>query len=115
MRSNGFRIRTAWLGCRHQLHEAWIFAHGGPIPALLQFFDFAAPISVALDCLTAGVTLTNRTGRTVYTRPDTVYADVSPSNPAPGATTDPFTLMFSNPKLKSINYTPRVLGSSAPR
>ena len=73
------------------------------------------PISVALDGLTAGVTLTNKTGKTVYTGPGSVYANVSASDLPAGATTAAFTLVFSNPKLKTINYTPRVLGSAAPR
>jgi hypothetical protein len=34
---------------------------------------------------------------------------------AAGATTSAFTLVFSNPQLKTINYTARVLGSAAPR
>jgi hypothetical protein len=73
------------------------------------------PISVALDGLTAGVTLTNKTGKTVYTGPGSVYANVSASDLPAGATTTAFTLIFSNPKLKTINYTARVLGSAAPR
>jgi hypothetical protein len=73
------------------------------------------PISVALDGLTAGVTLTNKTGRTVYTGPGSVYANVSASDLPAGGTTTAFTLVFSNPQLKTINYNPRVLGSSAPR
>ena len=75
----------------------------------------AGPISVALDGLTAGVVLTNKTGKTVYTGPGSVYANVSPSDLAAGATTSAFTLVFSNPQLKTINYAPRVLGTSAPR
>jgi len=75
----------------------------------------AGPISVALDGLTAGVTLTNKTGKTVYTGPGSVYANVSSGDLAAGATTAAFTLVFSNPQLKTINYTARVLGSSAPR
>ena len=73
------------------------------------------PISVALDGLTPGVTLTNKTGKTVYSGPGSVYANVSSSDLAAGASTTAFTLVFSNPQLKTINYTPRVLGSSAPR
>jgi probable HAF family extracellular repeat protein len=73
------------------------------------------PISVALDTLTAGVVLKNRTGKTVYTGPGSVYANVSSSDLPPGATTAAFTLVFSNPQLKTINYAARVLGSSAPR
>jgi probable HAF family extracellular repeat protein len=73
------------------------------------------PISVALDALTGGVTLTNKTGKTVYTGPGSVYANVSSSDLPAGATTTAFTLIFSNPSLKTINYTPRVLGSAAPR
>jgi probable HAF family extracellular repeat protein len=73
------------------------------------------PISVALDGLTGGVTLTNKTGRTIYTGPGSVYANVSSSDLPAGATTAAFTLVFSNPQLKTINYTARVLGSSAPR
>jgi len=73
------------------------------------------PISVALDGLTAGVTLTNKTGKTVYTGPGSVYANVSSSDLAAGATAAAFTLVFSNPQLKTINYTARVLGSAAPR
>jgi hypothetical protein len=44
-----------------------------------------------------------------------VNANVSAGDLQTGATTAPFTLVFSNPQLKVINYTPRVLGSSAPR
>ena len=73
------------------------------------------PISVALDGLTPGVALTNKTGKTAYTGPGSVYANVSTSDLAAGASTAAFTLVFSNPQLKTINYTPRVLGSSAPR
>ena len=73
------------------------------------------PISVALDGLTAGVILTNKTGRTVYTGPGSVYANVSSSDLPAGATTTAFTLVFSNPQLKTISYAARVLGSSAPR
>ncbi len=73
------------------------------------------PISVALDGLTGGVTLTNKTGKTVYTGPGSVYANVSASDLPAGATTTAFTLVFSNPSLKTINYTARVLGSAAPR
>jgi probable HAF family extracellular repeat protein len=73
------------------------------------------PISVALNGLTQGVTLTNKTGKTVYTGPGVVYANVSASDLPAGATTVAFTLVFSNPQLKVINYTPRVLGSAAPR
>lgn len=75
----------------------------------------SGPISVALDALTSGVTLTNKSGTTFYTGPGSVYANVSSSDLAPGATTAAFTLSFSNPKLKTIQYIPRVLGSSAPR
>jgi hypothetical protein len=73
------------------------------------------PISVALDGLASGVILTNKTGKTVYTGPGSVYANVSSSDLQPDATTSAFTLVFSNPKLKTINYTGRVLGSAAPR
>jgi hypothetical protein len=75
----------------------------------------AGPVSVALDGLTSGVTLTNQTGTTVYTGPGSAYADVSPSDLQAGATTAAFTLVFSNPKLKTITYSARVLGSAAPR
>jgi hypothetical protein len=73
------------------------------------------PISVAPDSLTSGVILTNKTGKTVYTGPGSVYANVSSADLQPGATTSAFTLVFSNPKLKTINYSGRVLGSTAPR
>jgi probable HAF family extracellular repeat protein len=73
------------------------------------------PISVALDGLTAGVTLTNKTGKTVYTGPGSVYANISSSDLPAGATTAGFTFVFSNPQLKTINYRARVLGSAAPR
>ena len=73
------------------------------------------PISVALDVLTPGVVLSNKTGKTVYTGPGSVYADVSSSDLTAGSTTPAFTLVFSNPQLKTINYTARVLGSAAPR
>lgn len=72
-------------------------------------------ISVALDRLTGGVTLTNAKGTTFYAGPGSPYADVSSSDLAPNATTTAFTLTFSNPKLKTINYAPRVLGTTAPR
>jgi hypothetical protein len=75
----------------------------------------AGPISVALDGLTAGVTLTNKTGKTVYTGPGSVYVNISSSDLPAGATTAAFTLVFSNPQLKTINYTARVLGSASPR
>jgi hypothetical protein len=75
----------------------------------------AGPISVALDGLTFGVTLTNSNGTTFYTRPGSAYANVSTSDLAAGATTAAFTLVFSNPQLKTISYTPRVMGTSAPR
>jgi hypothetical protein len=73
------------------------------------------PISVALDGLTPGVILSNKTGKTVYSGPGSVYANVSTSDLAPTATTAAFTLVFSNPQLKTINYTARVLGTPAPR
>jgi probable HAF family extracellular repeat protein len=81
----------------------------------LGMTTITGPISVALDGFTPGVTLTNKTGTTLYTGPGSVYADVSPSDLRAGATTTAFTLVFSNPKLKTINYTARVLGSAAPR
>jgi probable HAF family extracellular repeat protein len=73
------------------------------------------PISVALDNFTAGVVLTNKTGKTFYTGPGSVYANVSASDLPAGVTTAAFTLVFSNPSLKTITYTARVLGTSAPR
>ena len=73
------------------------------------------PISVALDGLTSGVILTNKTGKTFYTGPGSVYANVSSGDLAAGATTSAFTLVFSNPSLKTITYSARVLGSAAPR
>jgi probable HAF family extracellular repeat protein len=73
------------------------------------------PISVALDGLTGGVALTNKTGKTLYTGPGSAYANVSSSDLSAGATTAAFTLVFSNPQLKTINYTARVLGTAAPR
>jgi hypothetical protein len=73
------------------------------------------PISVALDGLNAKVTLTNAAGTTFYTGPGSVYANVSNSDLAAGATTSSFTLTFSNPKLVAIKFKGRVLGTSAPR
>ena len=73
------------------------------------------PISVALDGLTSGVVLTNKTGKTFYTGPGSVYANVSSGDLLAGATTSAFTLVFSNPSLKTITYAARVLGSAAPR
>jgi hypothetical protein len=73
------------------------------------------PISVALDALTPGVTLTNSKGQTFYTGPGSAYSNVSSSALKPGATTPSFTLVFSNPQGKTISYKPRALQSSAPR
>ena len=73
------------------------------------------PISVALDLLTPGVVLTNKTGKTVYSGPGSVYANVSSGDLTAGSTTAAFTLVFSNPQLKTITYSARVLGSAAPR
>jgi probable HAF family extracellular repeat protein len=73
------------------------------------------PISVALDGLTSAVVLTNKTGKTFYTGPGSVYANVSSGDLPAGATTRAFTLVFSNPSLKTITYSARVLGSAAPR
>ena len=75
----------------------------------------AGPISVALDSLTPGVTLKNKSGSTFYTLPRSVYANVSSNDLAAGATTTAFTLTFSNPQLKTVTYAARVLGSEAPR
>jgi hypothetical protein len=75
----------------------------------------AGPISVALDGLNAKVTLTNAAGTTFYTGPGSVYANISTSDLAAGATTSSFTLTFSNPKLVAIKFKGRVLGTSAPR
>jgi probable HAF family extracellular repeat protein len=73
------------------------------------------PISVAVDGLTSGVTLTNKSGTTVYTGPGSAYANVSSADLPAGATTAAFTLVFKNSQLKTVNYTPRVLGSAAAR
>jgi hypothetical protein len=73
------------------------------------------PISVALDGLNPAVTLTNAAGTTVYTGPGSVYANVSTSDLAAGATTASFTLEFSNPGNAAIKYKGRVLGTAAPR
>jgi hypothetical protein len=75
-----------------------------------------ATISIALDGLTSGVTLTNATGTTQFAGPfGSPYVDVSSSDLAPGATTAAFTLTFSNPAHATIQYTPRVLATAAPR
>lgn len=73
------------------------------------------PVSVALDGLTKGVTLTNGSGTTFYSGPGSVYANVRSSDLAAGATTAPFTLVFNNPGLKTIKFAGRVLGTTAPR
>ena len=75
----------------------------------------SGPISVALDSLNPAVTLTNASGTTVYTGPGSVYANVSTSDLAAGATTALFTLEFSNPSHVAIKYQGRALGTSAPR
>jgi hypothetical protein len=73
-------------------------------------------VSIALDGLTSGVTLSNATGATQYAGPvGSPYVDVSASDLAPGATTASFTLTFSYSGGGTIKYTPRVLASSAPR
>jgi hypothetical protein len=73
-------------------------------------------ISIALDGLTSGVTLTNATGTTQFAGPfGSPYVDVSSSDLAPGATTAAFTLTFSNPAHATIKYTPRVLATRSPR
>ena len=73
-------------------------------------------ISVALDGLTAGVTLSNAAGTTAYAAPiGSPYADVSSSDLAPGATTSAFTLTFSNPGHAVIKFAKRALATSAPR
>jgi hypothetical protein len=72
-------------------------------------------ISIALDGLPSGATLTNATGTTQFAGPvGSPYVDVSTSNLAPGATTTAFTLAFSYAG-STIKYTPRVLATVAPR
>jgi hypothetical protein len=73
------------------------------------------PISVALDALTSGVTLTNATGTTAYAGLGSPYADVSTSDLAAGATTAAFTLVFNNPGHVAVKYATRVLAGPAPR
>jgi hypothetical protein len=73
------------------------------------------PISVALDALTSGVTLTSVTGTTAYAGLGSPYADVSASDLAPGATTAAFTLVFNNPGHVAVKYGARVLAGPAPR
>jgi len=73
-------------------------------------------VSIALDGLTPGATLTNATGLTQYAGPfGSPYVDVSASDLAPGATTAEFTLTFSYSGGGSIKYTPRVLATAAAR
>jgi hypothetical protein len=73
-------------------------------------------VSIALDGLTSGVTLTNSTGTTQYASPiNSSYVDVSTTDLAVGATTASFTLTFSYSGAGNINYTPRVLATKAPR
>ena len=72
-------------------------------------------VSIALDGLTSGATVTNATGLTQYAGPfGSPYVDVSASDLAPGATTASFTLMFSYSG-SGIKYAPRVLATAAPR
>ena len=72
-------------------------------------------VSIALDGLTSGATLTNAAGTTQYASPiGSPYVDVSASDVAAGATTVSFTLTFSSPG-GTIKYTPRVLATNAPR
>jgi hypothetical protein len=73
------------------------------------------PISIALDGLTSGVTLTNSDGKTFYTGPGSEYVNVSATALDSGASTPPFKLVFSNPQGKTISYKPRALQSSAAR
>jgi hypothetical protein len=73
-------------------------------------------ISIALDALTSGVTLTSATGKTMYAGPfGSPYVDISSSDLAPGGTTSLFTMTFSSPVKVQIKYKPRVLASAAPR
>jgi hypothetical protein len=73
-------------------------------------------ISIALDALTSGVTLTSATGKTMYAGPfGSPYVDISSFDLAPGGTTSLFTLTFSSPVKVQIKYKPRVLASAAPR
>lgn len=74
------------------------------------------PISIALDALTPGITLTNATGTTSYAGPfGSPYVDVSSSDLLPGGTTARFTLTFSGPGVAQPNYRARVLAGPAPR
>jgi hypothetical protein len=73
-------------------------------------------ISIALDGLTSGITLTNATGTTKYAGPfGSQYVDVSSSDFSPGARTPTFTLTFSSPGNSTIKYKARVLATTAPR
>jgi hypothetical protein len=72
-------------------------------------------VSIALDGLTSGATLTNAVGTTQYASPiGSPYVDVNASDLATGATSASFTLTFSSPG-GAIKYTPRVLAMKAPR
>lgn len=72
-------------------------------------------VSIALDGLTSGATLTNAVGTTQYASPiGSPYVDVTASDLAPGATSASFTLTFSSPG-GAIKYGPRVLATQSPR
>jgi hypothetical protein len=77
--------------------------------------NITGPVSLVLDVLTSGVTLTNATGSTAYAPPvGSPYIDFSTGDFAPGAV-DKVKLTFSDPANVQIKYTTRILGGNALR
>ena len=78
--------------------------------------SIGAPFDIALDNLTAGVRLTNTTGKTSCAEPmdsPLIHADEAPLWLAPG---ESFTVTLTlRARSDEINYTARVLSGSSPR
>ncbi|HWE35801.1 MAG TPA: hypothetical protein VG406_04455 [Isosphaeraceae bacterium] len=102
LQQQGFRYDRA----RHLFVQPITVTNVGSVP-------LAGPLSLALDGLAAGITLTNATGTTTAASPTAglPYIDVT----AAGATLDPgqgvtILLSFADPTLAQIGYIPTVLG-----
>jgi len=77
--------------------------------------NIAGPISLVLDGLASGITLTHLTGTTVYTGPvGSQYTNIRTGGFAQG-TTITATIVLSNPSHLPISYTARILAGPAPR
>jgi len=77
--------------------------------------NIAGPVSLVLDSLASGVTLTNASGTVTYAPPvGSPYIDFSSGDFGPGAV-DTVTLTFSDPAHVQINYATRILAGNALR